>query len=96
MINQYLSKEKILGKQGDKPLRELSEDELSERFEFVRLSRDINKSDVARALSFSRHTYYARENKPSDFKLDELLALKELFEVDSIDDIFNMNLTASE
>lgn len=67
---------------------DINENELISRFEYMRTKRGISKTKCADSLNISRNTLYRRLENPSKLNLDELIRLRDLFELNCIDEIF--------
>jgi len=70
---------------------DIEENELISRFEYMRIKRGISKTKCADSLNISRATLYRRLEKPSKLNLKELINLRNLFEVECIDEIFTLD-----
>lgn len=58
---------------------------------YNRILKGYNKTEIAESLNLHPNTYRRKENNPLTFTLEELIRLKEVLEVSTIEQIFKID-----
>lgn len=70
----------------------MGQSEIAANLEKNRIKAQITKSEVAQVLGIHKNTYTSRLKQPMNFTLIEMIKLVELFELNSIEELFGIEV----